>query len=54
VFNVVAVTPVVDGKLRGSHGDAVARLGHAAGNGEGLTTVRTLSTGGEQGGRDYG
>jgi hypothetical protein len=30
VFTVVAVTPVVDGEFRGSHGDAVARLGHAA------------------------
>jgi hypothetical protein len=30
VFIVVAVTPVVDGEFRGSHGDAVARLGHAA------------------------
>jgi hypothetical protein len=26
----VAVTPVVDREFRGSHGDAVARLGHAA------------------------
>jgi hypothetical protein len=30
VFTIVAVTPVVDGEFRGSHGDAVARLGHAA------------------------
>jgi hypothetical protein len=37
-----------------SHGDAVDGQRHATGNGEGLTTVRTLSTGGEQGGRDYG
>jgi hypothetical protein len=36
VFNAVAVTPLVDGKLRGSHGDAVARSGHAA---QGRTTA---------------
>jgi hypothetical protein len=30
VFTVVAVTPVVDGEFRGSHGDAVAWLGHVA------------------------
>ena len=30
MFTVVAVTPVVDGEFRGSHGDAVAWLGHAA------------------------
>jgi hypothetical protein len=38
----------------GSHGDMVDGQRHAAGYGEGLTMVRTLSTGGEQRGRDYG
>ena len=41
-------------RARVSHDDAVDGQRHAAGNDEGLTTVRTLSTGGEQGGRDYG
>ena len=49
MFTVVAVTPVVDGEFRGSHGDAMARLGHAMDNGEGTTTVRSFIHGGEQG-----
>ena len=49
MFTAVAVTPVVDGEFRGSHGDAVARLGHAVANGDGTTTVSTLPAGGEPG-----
>jgi hypothetical protein len=47
VFTAVAVTPVVDGEFRGSHGDAMARLGHAVANGEGTAAVSTLPAGGE-------
>jgi hypothetical protein len=49
VFTAVAVTPVVDGEFRGSHGDAMARLGHAVANGDGTTTVSSFIHGGEQG-----
>jgi hypothetical protein len=45
----VAVTPVVDGEFRGSHGDAMARLGHVVANGDGTTTVSTLPASGEPG-----
>ena len=45
MFTVVAVTPVVDGEFRGSHGDAVARLGHAVDNDDGTTTVSTFTRG---------
>jgi hypothetical protein len=45
VFIVVAVTPVVDGEFRGSHGDAVARLRHAVDNGAGTTTVSGFTRG---------
>jgi hypothetical protein len=45
----VAATPVVDGEFRGSHGDAMARLGHAVANGDVTTTVSTLPAGGEPG-----
>jgi hypothetical protein len=49
VFTAVAVTQEVDGEFRGSHGDAMARLGHAVANGDGTTTVSTLPAGGEPG-----
>jgi hypothetical protein len=45
VFIVVAVTPVVDEEFRGSHGDVVARLGHAVDNGDGTTTVSNFTRG---------
>jgi hypothetical protein len=45
----MAVTPVVDGEFIGSHGDAMARLGHAVANGDGTTTVSTLPAGDEPG-----
>jgi hypothetical protein len=45
VFTVVAVTPVVDGEFRGSHSDAVARLGHAVDNNDGTTTVSNFTRG---------
>ena len=45
MFTVVAVTPVVDGEFRGSHGDAVARLGHAVDNGDGTTMVTNFTRG---------
>ena len=45
MFTVVAVTPVVDGEFRGSHGDAVARLGHSVDNGDGTTTVSNFTRG---------
>jgi hypothetical protein len=44
VFTGVAVTPVVDGEFRGSHGDVMVRLGHAVANGEGTAAVSTLFT----------
>jgi hypothetical protein len=31
VSSVVAIAPAINGELRRGHGDAVARLGHAAG-----------------------
>jgi hypothetical protein len=36
-------------RARRSHGDAVARLGHAVDNGDGTTTVSSFIHGGEQG-----
>jgi hypothetical protein len=45
VFTAVVVTPVVDGEFRGSHGDAMARLGHAVANGDGTTTVSNFTYG---------
>jgi hypothetical protein len=49
VFTGVAVTPVVDGEFRGSHGDVMVRLGHAVANGEGTAAVSTIPAGGEPG-----
>jgi hypothetical protein len=54
VANVVATSPATMGWRLGSHGDAVDGQRHAAGYDKGLTMVRTLSTGSEQRGRDYG
>ena len=41
----LGITPVVDGEFRGSHGDAMARLGHAVANGDGTTTVSNFTYG---------
>jgi hypothetical protein len=49
VSSGVALAPVVDGEFRGSHGDAVARLGHAVDNGGDTTTVSSCIPGSEQG-----
>jgi hypothetical protein len=40
---------VINGKARGSHDDAVARLGHAVDNSDGTTAMRFQSEGGEKG-----
>ena len=50
----MALTPVVDGEFRGSHGDAVARLGHAVDNGGDTTTVSSCIPGSEQGEKYHG
>jgi hypothetical protein len=49
VASTVAVIPVINGEARGSHGDAVARLGHAVDNDDGTTMMRFQSEGGEKG-----
>ena len=48
VSNGVALTPVVDEEFRGSHGDAVARLGHEVVNGDDMTTASSCIPGSEQ------
>jgi hypothetical protein len=42
VASTVAVIPVINGEARRSHGDAVARLGHAVDNGDGTTMVSSF------------
>jgi hypothetical protein len=49
VASTVAVISVINGEARGSHSDAVARLGHAVDNGDGTTAMRFQSEGGEKG-----
>jgi hypothetical protein len=49
VASTVAVIPVINGEARGSHGDAVVRLGHAVDNGDGTTAMRFQSEGVEKG-----
>jgi hypothetical protein len=45
VSNAVAIAPAINGEARGSHGDVVARLGHAVNNGDGTTTVSSFTRG---------